>query len=351
VRVLSISPAEAVGLASTPFGWYILNERLMVKYMLNEHIRVADITDNMKVEGTYVLNSHSVKTAKNGKDYLDCTLSDDSGQIGAKMWDMTPELAAPLTDGCIVEISAQGGAYNGTPQLVIKSIRVIPMEKADLTGLLPTAPRKGIDMFNELHDLADGFKDEELRKVVLYVLDTNKEQLLMQPAAKSMHHAMLSGLLFHMTTMTEDAVALCKIYPSLNAELLETGTMIHDIGKLWEFTIGATGLVTDYSILGNLEGHIYMGAKYIGDICDQLKISPEKSMMLQHMILSHHGQPEYGSAITPRFQEAYVLHVIDELDAHLNAMINIDAETKAGEMSLQYVKAVNAKLYKPTFRK
>lgn len=318
---------------------------------MEDHIHVSDIAENTPVEGVYILNSHSIRTTKNGKDFLDCTISDESGSIQCKMWDATPDVAESLKDGGAVEIVGTGSSYNGTPQMILKKITFIPLEQVDLTGLLPTAPRKGIDMFNELHDLASGFKDDELKKVVLTILDENKDQLLHQPAAKSVHHAMISGLLYHMTCMTEDAIAISKIYPSLNAELLEAGTILHDIGKLWEFTTGETGLVTDYSVLGNLQGHIYMGARYVGNTCDRLGISQEKSMLLQHMILSHHGQPEWGSAVTPRCQEAYVLHVIDDMDAHLNAMINVEEEVNPGEVSAQFIKAIDARVYKPTFRK
>ena len=159
------------------------------------HVFLKDMIDGMPIDCDYVLVSHTIKQTKAGKDFIDATVSDKGGQIACKKWDVIGEEA--LVDGGVVHII---GTVN---------------------PLLPVAPRAGIDMFNELYELASNFKNEDLRNVTCHILKQEKDKLLNMPGGKSMHHAMINGLLYHTVCMTEDAIALSKVYPEINAELLE----------------------------------------------------------------------------------------------------------------------------------
>lgn len=317
---------------------------------MGNHVFMKDMIDGMPIDCDYVLVSHTIKQTKAGKDFIDATLSDKGGQIACKKWDVIGEEA--LVDGGVVHIIGTVNPYNGAMQ--IRADEIIPREisDVDLEPLLPVAPRAGIDMFNELYDLASNFKNEDLRNVTCHILKQEKDKLLNMPGGKSMHHAMINGLLYHTVCMTEDAIALSKVYPEINAELLEAGTILHDIGKIWEFDTGPLGLIKDYSVEGNLEGHLYMGAAHIASICDLLHVSAETKLMLTHMILSHHGKPEYGAVKEPMFAEAFMLNMIDELDSHLEVYLRLEKEAEPGKMTERAAQALgkNLHVYHPTFR-
>lgn len=313
------------------------------------HVYAKNMIDGMPIESDYILVSHSVKKTVKGKDYIDATLSDRENQIHCNKWDATGKEV--LEDGGIVHIIGNANLYNGNMQIKANDMFMVDINSADLEPLIPMAPRAGIDMYNELYDLAQSFKDEDLSKVACYILTEQKDHLLNTPGGKFMHHAMINGLLYHTTCMVEDAAALSKVYPTINAELLETGAMLHDIGKIWEFSLGPTGLVKEYSAEGNLEGHLYIGAQYVSSVCDKLGVNDEKKRMLAHMILSHHGRPEYGAVVRPMFAEALMLNLIDELDSHLEIFLRVEKDAEPGAMTERGYNGIDSvHVYHPTYR-
>ena len=159
------------------------------------------------------------------------------------------------------------------------------------------------------------FENANLRLLVLSIIDENKDKLVYYPAALKLHHAMLGGLMFHTMSILRMAEEICKIYPNINRELLLSGVILHDVAKTWELETSKTGLAKGYSIEGELIGHLVKGAMYINDKAKELNIECEETALLEHIILSHHGVPEFGSPVRPMFLEAVILSSLDALDA------------------------------------
>lgn len=272
------------------------------------------------------------------------TLADKSGSINAKMWDGTVQ---PPLAGSIVKVRATGNEFNGRMQLRVEKIRAAESRDAvDMSTLIPCAPRDPKEMLDEVVRAADHIADPDLRKITCELLDRAGDKLLTFPAAKQMHHAERGGLLHHTTTMLRAANAIMTVYPQLNASLLTAGVIVHDLAKIDEMDADTLGLVSDYSVDGKLIGHIVRGVVNIQLAAEKTKASPGKALLLQHMVLSHHGIPEYGSPLAPKFPEAEVLNTIDTLDARLYEMDEALSRAIPGGFSEKVWGLDNRQLYR-----
>ena len=305
---------------------------------------LAEIKRDDRFEGYLIVRSAEQRASANGKNYLDMTLADKSGSINAKMWDGTVQ---PPLAGSIVKVRATGNEFNGRMQLRVEKIRAAESRDAvDMSTLIPCAPRDPREMREEIIRAADHIADKDLRLITCELLDRAGDQLLTFPAAKQMHHAERSGLLHHMTTMLRAANAIMSVYPQLNPSLLTAGVIVNDLAKIDEMDADTLGLVSDYSVDGKLLGHIVRGVVNIQLAAEKTKASPAKALLLQHMVLSHHGIPDYGSPIAPKFPEAEVLNTIDTLDARLFEMDESLSRAMPGGFSEKVWGLDNRQLYR-----
>ena len=305
---------------------------------------LADIKRDDRFEGYLIVRSAEQRASANGKNYLDMTLADKSGSINAKMWDGTVQ---PPLAGSIGKLRATGNEVNGRVQLGVEKIRAAESRDAvDMSTLIPCAPRDPKEMLDEVVRAADHIADPDLRKITCELLDRAGDKLLTFPAAKQMHHAERGGLLHHTTTMLRAANAIMTVYPQLNASLLTAGVIVHDLAKIDEMDADTLGLVSDYSVDGKLIGHIVRGVVNIQLAAEKTKASPGKALLLQHMVLSHHGIPEYGSPLAPKFPEAEVLNTIDTLDARLYEMDEALSRAIPGGFSEKVWGLDNRQLYR-----
>ena len=305
---------------------------------------LAEIKRDDRFEGYLIVRSAEQRASANGKNYLDMTLADKTGSINAKMWDGTVQ---PPLAGSIVKVRATGNEFNGRMQLRVEKIRAAESRDAvDMSMLIPCAPRDPREMREEIIRAADHIADKDLRLITCELLDRAGDQLLTFPAAKQMHHAERSGLLHHMTTMLRTANAIMSVYPQLNPSLLTAGVIVHDLAKIDEMDADTLGLVSDYSVDGKLLGHIVRGVVNIQLAAEKTKASPAKALLLQHMVLSHHGIPDYGSPIAPKFPEAEVLNTIDTLDARLFEMYEALSRAMPGGFSEKVWGLDNRQLYR-----
>ena len=305
---------------------------------------LADIKRDDRFEGYLIVRSAEQRASANGKNYLDMTLADKSGSINAKMWDGTVQ---PPLAGSIVKVRATGNEFNGRMQLRVEKIRATESRDAvDMSTLIPCAPRDPKEMLDEVVRAADHIADPDLRKITCELLDRAGDKLLTFPAAKQMHHAERGGLLHHTTTMLRAANAIMTVYPQLNASLLTAGVIVHDLAKIDEMDADTLGLVSDYSVDGKLIGHIVRGVVNIQLAAEKTKASPGKALLLQHMVLSHHGIPEYGSPLAPKFPEAEALNTIDTLDARLYEMDEALSRAIPGGFSEKVWGLDNRQLYR-----
>lgn len=297
------------------------------------HTKIIEYKEGDKYEDIYLLKSCSLKETKTGKTYLDAELSDASGTLSVKLWNVTSK-DDNLVVGGFVKAKISISSFNDQLQGTIDTIEPVSIDEIaieDLNDLIPTAPIKADVMYDYLLETARGFKNDDLRKVVEKILEEEKEGLFHTAGAKKVHHAVVNGLLLHTSYMLKSAKAICEVYnpgyfgierfslyPSLDVELVMAGVILHDIGKIEEFDTNEFGLVNEYSTEGSLMGHLFIGAYKVKQACAELGIGKELTNNLVHIILSHHGKPEFGAVAVPQTIEAKLVNYVDEMDAHLN---------------------------------
>ena len=305
---------------------------------------LIEIRRDDRFEGFLLVRSAEQKQSANGKFYLDMTLADRSGSINAKMWDGTVQ---PPKAGSVIKVRATGNEFNGRIQLRVTQFRAAePRDDVDMAQLVPSAPEEPRAMMEEIARAADHIADPDLRRITCRLLDRAGSRLLTFPAAKQMHHAERGGLLYHTLTMLRAARALLPVYPRLDESLLVAGVIVHDLAKLREMDEDALGMISDYSTDGKLIGHIVRGVVDIEEAAKETGASPAKALLLQHMMLSHHGVPEFGSPRAPMFPEAEVLHALDTLDARLYQMYDALGKANPGGFSEKIWGLENRQVYR-----
>ena len=306
----------------------------------------TSLDNNGRVEGFCLIKSVEVKTSSKGDSYLDMTLSDSDGEINAKLWRYQSDVYGEYESNNIVKIRGALSKYNGADQLKVERIRLaLPEDNVKVEDFVRSSGYSSEEMYNALMSIADGFEDNELKSLVTSIYADNRLALLYWPAAFKLHHAIRGGLLMHTLSIVRLAESVCAVYPFVDRDLLITGAMLHDISKLTEFIVSETGVADGYSIEGNLLGHLTMGAMTIEKYAEKLGISKKTAMLVEHMILSHHGEPEYGAAVRPMFIEAEILSELDLMDSRIYEMREAVTATEADDFSQRLWALDNRKLY------
>lgn len=202
-------------------------------------------------------------------------------------------------------------------------------------------------MYAYILEKAENFQDEDLKKLCVKMLTENKEKLMYYPAAQKNHHAEMAGLLYHIKRMLMNGERMCQVYTMLNQDLVLAGVILHDMEKLNEIESNELGISSGYSFEGQMLGHLIQGVKTLDRLTTELNFPKEKAIMLEHMILSHHYEPEFGSPKKPLFPEAEILHYLDIIDARMYDMQDALDKTDPGEFSERVWTLDNRRLYKP----
>lgn len=312
-----------------------------------EQLTVSQLSRDMRFAGFLLVRSSDQRTDSKGKLYLDMNLVDRTGEINCKMWNPTVQ---PPPAGAVAWVQGTVQEFNGRLQLRIDSIRPrTPQDDVDLTRLVPCAPERPSVMFKTIEETIDRFESEELKKLVREMLRLSGDDLMWFPAAQRMHHAERSGLLHHTTDMLRTAECIIQCYPYLHGDLLRAGVIIHDLAKIEEMKSDQLGNVSDYSRDGLLIGHLVRGVVRMEQAAQNVGVKGELVELLEHMIISHHGIPEYGSPRMPMFPEAEALHWIDTLDARMNEMQGIQERTPEGAFSERIFSLDNRRMYHPRY--
>lgn len=316
-------------------------------------IYISDLQEGQEFIDFFIVRASGIKIGANGKKYLDITLGDRTGDLTAKKWDVSPSEEPALEaikPGDIVKIKSSVTVYRDAKQLRVTRIRQAkPEDGVNAMDLVKSAPESGESMFEYILNSAENMKDEELKVMSKTVLLRNKTKLLYYPAAMRNHHAELSGLLWHMKRMIMHAEVLVDVYRILNRDLLVAGVIFHDIEKLTEINSNELGVSDGYTFEGKLLGHLVQGVKVIEALSKELDISKEKTIMLQHMSISHHYEADFGSPKKPLFPEAEMLHYLDIMDAKMYDMEDALSKTNPGEFSDRIWSMDNRTIYKATF--
>lgn len=287
--------------------------------------------------------------ASNGKPFLTLFLSDKTGEIEAKLWAITPEDEATFTSSVIVHVQGEIHEYRGMRQLKIKAIRpTTGMDQVDPSDFLPTAPMDKEEMLAKIMQYIFEMQNAKIQRITRHLLKKHQQAFLTAPAATKNHHEYLSGLAYHVVTMLDLAKGIADVYPSLNRDLLYAGVILHDLGKVRELE---GNVVTQYSLEGKLLGHISIMVSEVAEAAKELDIEGEEVLLLQHLILSHHGKEEWGSPKQPLIREAEILHMIDNMDAKMNMMDRALEKVSPGEFTERIFPLDNRSLYKPTIYK
>ncbi len=307
---------------------------------------IRDFVENEKINQPFLINNVTKGITTKGSNYLNVILQDTSGTIEAKKWEVEANDENIIKVGDIVMIEGDVLVYKSGLQLRINKVSVVDDADLDISQFVPSAPASRSDLQKVLFEYVEKITDKEIKRVVEEIIKNHYISLSTYPAATKNHHEYASGLLYHTTTMLKVGEALSKIY-KVNTSLLYAGIIMHDIGK----TIELSGpILPKYTMAGKLLGHISIINAEINKVCEQLGINGETSVLLQHMILSHHGQYEFGSPVLPMTKEAELLNFIDNMDSRMNAIDKALAAVEEGEFTTRQFALEDRNFYKPFAR-
>lgn len=281
---------------------------------------VSAIKDRDAVNAVFLVKDKIMAMAKNGKPYMNLRLMDKSGDIEAKIWDNTEVLDKQFDKDDFVQVRGKASVYMNKMQVVIAEIAKMAEDQVTLADFLPESPRPLDEMRQELGATIEALHNLHLKGLMQAFL---ADQAVMglycsAPAAKGMHHVYLGGLLEHSLSLVKLVKAIVPLYGGINEELLIVGALLHDVGKIYEMSFERA---FDYTDAGKLLGHITIGVELVEDKIRTVPGFPrELALLLKHMLLSHHGQYEYGSPKRPKTVEATILNYLDDLDSKINGI-------------------------------
>ena len=295
---------------------------------------ICDLDVGDQIEGFYVLKNPQGKITNSGKPFLSAAIGDRTGSIEAKCWDYSGPIGVN-DEGKVIKIRGTVSEYRGALQLTIERLRLAEEnDRYDQSRLVPVAPIDVQPTYEAVREMVESIRDEEYRRICLEIMARKRDAFCTLPAAKSVHHGFLGGLLMHTHNMMCIADHLAQMYSgTVDRSLLLAGTLLHDFCKAEEFNLSPLGLVADYSVKGQLLGHLVMGAQEVASVAASLGVAENKSVLLQHMILSHHGQPEFGAAVVPQCAESELLSLIDMIDSRMEIYQEAMEETPVGSFS------------------
>jgi len=316
---------------------------------------IAEMQANQLIEGIYAIQNCQLGMTKGGKPYLKCLLADRTGRTPGRMWNASEDLINHLPTNGFVNVEGQTQPYQGEMQIIIQHISPARPTNDDLQDLLPSTSKNVTQMFDQVKKILDTIADPALKTLLgQYLKDDQLMDLFRKaPAAMTLHHAYIGGLLEHTLSLLQLADVFCPLYPKLNRDLIMVGLFIHDLGKCseltWEQGFG-------YSDDGQLVGHVARGVIWLEKKAEQCAaqnnaISDSLLSVLHHMILSHHGKLEFGALKIPATPEAIAINLLDNMDAKLQMAIDAvrenDTAVQLGGNFTEKIWALETRLYRP----
>lgn len=284
-------------------------------------VYVDQIQERQNIESVFLVREKHLAMARNGKPYMTLKLMDCTGEVEGRVWDRVDEFSALFMKDDFIQVRGKASVYMGKLQLVVQDLKRLEEEAVELADFLPVSQRPLAEMRQELDALLASLTNPHIEALLRAFFDDPEfyARYSRAPAAKGMHHVYLGGLLEHSLAVSALACDVAARYPQINRDLLLSGTLLHDLGKVAELSYQRSFGYTDE---GKLIGHIMIGVQMIEDRVRTLPDFPaELAMMVKHLLLSHHGQYEFGSPKRPKFLEAVVLNFIDDLDSKINGVL------------------------------
>ena len=306
--------------------------------------KVIDFKEGERLCVNLLLTSIVKGTTNSGAPYLTLTIQDDTKSIEAKMWDVKPEIEKELEVGKVFNFEFEVINYRGTLQL--KMIKVLPVIQSEIRkeDFIFKSPFSKNDLRNGVQNAINRISNKNIARIVVAVLNEYEADFYDYPAASKIHHSFMGGLATHVNGMLKVAEAIAEIYPSVNRDYLFAGVILHDLGKIEELS---SPVVTEYTKEGKLLGHISILHSKLYQVGINLKLdNTEEFTILRHMVLSHHGQLEYGSPVRPMTLEAELLYLIDNIDARINTIEKALDQINEGEFTPKIFALENRTFYK-----
>ena len=306
--------------------------------------KVIDFKEGERLCVNLLLTSIVKGTTNSGAPYLTLTIQDDTKSIEAKMWDVKPEIEKELEVGKVFNFEFEVINYRGTLQL--KMIKVLPVIQSEIRkeDFIFKSPFSKNDLRNGVQNAINRISNKNIARIVVAVLNEYEADFYDYPSASKIHHSFMGGLATHVNGMLKLAEAIAEIYPSVNRDYLFAGVILHDLGKIEELS---SPVVTEYTKEGKLLGHISILHSKLYQVGINLKLdNTEEFTILRHMVLSHHGQLEYGSPVRPMTLEAELLYLIDNIDARINTIEKALDQINEGEFTPKIFALENRTFYK-----
>jgi 3'-5' exoribonuclease len=281
---------------------------------------VKDLAPDQIVTTSFLVCAKEIRQKKTGEPYLSLLLGDRTGEVDAKMWDNVVEVMDTFERDDFVKVKGLLQIFHNRPQLTVHKIRRLDDSEVDFKDYFPASARDPEEMWRELRQFLDQIANPHLSRLLYALLDDEEiaRRYRVAPAAKQIHHAYLGGLIEHVLSLCHMARMAAAHYPHIDADLLLTGVILHDIGKIYELSY-ERGF--SYSSEGQLLGHMVIAVRMVGEkLRDIQDFPPRLRALVEHMIVSHHGQLEFGSPKVPIFPEAVLLHYLDDLDSKMECM-------------------------------
>lgn len=308
---------------------------------------IDELSEGESFVEVFVIKAMRQGETRAGKPYLLLTLMDRSGEISCPVWNNAPQIAKFCAVGAFVRCTGVVSSFRGQLQLQPDSLEPVEADQVDLASFLPATTKDRRQLACELEKLVASVEDPWLQKLLaLFFNDGPCQQRFQEAAAaKGAHHACVGGLLEHTLSIAKVAESLVVHYPGVNRSLLLAGALLHDIGKLEEMSF--QGPVIEYTTTGRLKGHLVIGSEMVAGAAASIEGFPQELLLqLQHLILSHHGRLEYGSPVLPMTVEAFLLCMIDDMDAKMNMIEQLRRKMESGIFSFtEYQRLLERHLY------
>lgn len=304
---------------------------------------ISEFSEGQKIKELMLVMNCTQGVTTSGARYLNITLQDASKQIEGRKWDASEEDIQTFKTGNVVEVEADVIKYRNDIQLKVIKGKVTDTD-VDPASFVASAPVSKEELQTRFLAYLDDLKDKDISRIIEAIINENFLSFFNYPAAVRNHHEYVSGLAHHTVSMLDLAKAVCNLYPQLDRQIVYAGVILHDIGKIEELS---GPFLPHFTTKGKLVGHISIMQAKIASVSEKLGITSEVPLLLQHMVLSHHGKLEYGSPVLPQTLEAEALSIIDNLDARMNTITKAVEATEDGDNSARIPSLEGRSFYRP----
>ncbi len=305
--------------------------------------KINEIQDGERLAIKLLISQVNKGVTNKGAPYLSFILQDQSGMMDAKYWNVNEQQLDLYKPGMICLFQVDVLSHNKQLQMRVQNIEILDRKQEDLSAFVRSSPIPKAVLMEQIYAVIEDMKNDTYRMITKALLKDCEKDFFTYPAASRIHHDFVGGLATHVNGMLKLGKAICELYPMLDWDLLSAGIILHDIGKLNELS---GPVITEYTLEGKLLGHISIMQAKVSEKAKELDLDDEGVILLRHMILSHHGQYEYGSPVLPMIPEAEVLTYIDNIDARMNVMEKAFLQTQEGEFTPKLFALENRSLYK-----